>query len=135
MDYAETFLEIAGATVPSDMQGASLVPILKGETPEWRESIYYHYHAFPAVHRVPRHYGMRTEQYKLMRLYQFDQWEFYDLKNDPDEQTNQYNNPDYASQIAALKVELKELRNEYQDDTLTEPFDEETKKKHLKNAR
>ena len=135
LDYAETFLEIAGATVPSDMQGASLVPILKGETPEWRESIYYHYHAFPAVHRVPRHYGMRTEQYKLMRLYQFDQWEFYDLKNDPDEQTNQYNNPDYANQIAALKIELEELRNEYQDDTPTEPFDEETKKKHLRKAR
>ncbi len=118
LDYAETFLDMAGAAIPSDMQGASLVPLLKGEHPaDWRKSIYYHYYEYPSVHMVPRHYGVRTHRYKLMRFYQFDEWEFYDLEKDPDELTNQYNNPQYADQIAEMKVELERLRTHYQDDS------------------
>ncbi len=118
LDYAETFLEMAGAAIPSDMQGASLVPLLKGEQPaDWRKSIYYHYYEYPSVHMVPRHYGVRSHRYKLMRFYQFDEWEFYDLENDPDELTNQYNNPEYAEQIAEMKAELKRLREHYDDDS------------------
>ena len=118
LDYAETFLEMAGAKIPDDMQGKSLVPILKGESPEqWRESMYYHYYEFPSVHMVTRHFGVRTKKFKLMRLYQFDQWEFYDLEKDPDELTNEYNNPAYADKIAELKSELNTLRSVYQDDS------------------
>ncbi|MCP4891796.1 sulfatase [Rubripirellula sp.] len=118
LDYAETFLDIANAEIPADMQGASLVPFLKGESPDsWRESIYYHYYEYPSVHMVPRHYGVRTQRYKLMRFYQFDEWEFYDLQNDPDELTNQYNNPDYADEIAKMKRELERLRTQYDDDS------------------
>ena len=118
LDYAETFLEMAGAEIPADMQGASLVPILKGETPNaWRESIYYHYYEYPSVHMVPRHFGVRNGRYKLMTFYQFGEWEFYDLKTDPDELTNQYNNPDYSQQIAEMKVELERLRDHYDDDS------------------
>ena len=117
------------------MQGKSLVPILKGESPQWRDSIYYHYYAFPAVHMVARHYGVRTREYKLMRMYQFDQWEFYDLKNDPDEQTNQYNNPKYASQIADLKTELQRLQDEYHEDTPTEPLSEDDQNIYLEKVR
>ncbi|MDG2223062.1 MAG: sulfatase [Rubripirellula sp.] len=118
LDYAETFLEIAKADIPADMQGASLVPFLKGETPDsWRDSIYYHYYEYPSVHMVPRHYGVRTQRYKLMRFYQFDEWEFYDLQNDPDELTNQYNNPEYADEIAKMKQELERLRTQYEDDS------------------
>jgi arylsulfatase A-like enzyme len=118
LDYAETFLDIANAEIPADMQGASLVPFLKGESPDsWRESIYYHYYEYPSVHMVPRHYGVRTQRYKLMRFYQFDEWEFYDLQTDPDELTNQYNNPDYADEIAKMKQELERLRTQYDDDS------------------
>jgi arylsulfatase A-like enzyme len=118
LDYAETFLDLAGAAVPADMQGASLVPLLKGERPDdWRSSIYYHYYEYPSVHMVPRHYGVRSQRYKLMRFYQFDEWEFYDLENDPDELTNQYNNPKYADAIAEMKTELKRLRKHYDDDS------------------
>jgi arylsulfatase A-like enzyme len=118
LDYAETFLDLAGAAIPNDMQGASLVPLLKGEHPsDWRKSIYYHYYEYPSVHMVPRHYGVRSERYKLMRFYQFDEWEFYDLKNDPDELTNEYNNPKYASQITEMKTELERLRTLYDDDS------------------
>ena len=118
LDYAETFLDIAKTEIPDDMQGKSVVPILRGETPDdWRKSIYYHYYEYPSVHMVPRQYGVRTETHKLMKFYEFDEWEFYDLENDPDELRNQYNNPACAEKIAELKTELERLRTHYQDDS------------------
>lgn len=118
LDYAQTFLELAGAEIPDDMQGQSLVPLLKGESPnDWRDSIYYHYHEYPSVHMVARQYGIRTDRYKLIRFYQSDEWEFYDLEKDPDELTNQYSNPKYLGVIRQLKEELEELRLRYRDDT------------------
>ena len=116
LDYAETFLDIAQSEIPDDMQGMSLVPLLKGEKPaNWRKSIYYHYYEYPSVHMVPRHYGVRTHRYKLMHFYQFDEWEFYDLKNDPDELNNLYDDPEYGDEIAKINGELNLLRLEYQD--------------------
>ena len=118
LDYAETFLDMAGAEIPPDMQGRSLVPLLKGETPEdWRTSIYYHYYEYPSVHMVPRHNGVRTERYKLMHFYQFDEWEFYDLAADPDELTNRYNDPTYADRVADLKQQLNHLIEFYDDNS------------------
>ncbi|MEZ6125761.1 MAG: sulfatase [Planctomycetaceae bacterium] len=118
LDYAETFLEIAGTEIPADMQGRSLVPLLQGKTPsDWRKSIYYHYFEYPAVHMVARHNGIRTDRYKLIQFYQFGEWEFYDLEKDPDELQNEYSNPDYAQLIAGLKTQLTDLQKQYQDDT------------------
>ena len=119
LDYGETFLDVAGAEIPAKMQGKSLVPLLKGETPsDWRKSIYYHYYEYPSDHMVPRHYGVRTETHKLMKFYQFgEEWEFYDLEKDPDELTNEYNNPAYADKIAEVRAELDRLRTLYDDNT------------------
>ncbi|MEM7145423.1 MAG: sulfatase [Verrucomicrobiota bacterium] len=119
IDYGPTFLDIAGAEVPEDMQGESIVPLLKGETPDdWRDAIYYHYYEYPSVHMVPRHNGVRTDRYKLMHFYQFgDEWEFYDLENDPDEKTNLYDNPEYAQQVEMMKKKLIELQEYYEDDS------------------
>lgn len=118
LDYAETFLDVADAEIPGDMQGRSLVPLLKGERPDtWRDAIYYHYHEYPSVHMVARHYGIRTDRYKLIRFYQFGEWEFYDLEQDPEESSNEYTNPKYAKTIASLKVDLEKLRGHYKDDT------------------
>lgn len=118
LDYAETFLDIAGLDIPSDMQGRSLVPLLKGEQPEdWRKSIYYHYYEYPSVHMVPRHAGIRTETEKLIHFYQFDEWEYYNLNDDPDELLNQYNNPKSQKRVAELKQQLKDLQAKYEDDS------------------
>ncbi|MEK6270513.1 MAG: sulfatase [Planctomycetales bacterium] len=118
IDYAETFLEAAACDADPEMQGESLVPLLAGETPQdWRKKIYYHYYEFPSVHMVPRHYGIRTERYKLMHFYQFDEWEFYDLEADPDELVNLYEDPAYAEKIDAMKQELIALREQVEDDS------------------
>lgn len=118
LDYAPTFLEIAGAPVPKEMQGRSLVPLLKGERPSaWRDAIYYHYFEYPSVHMVARQRGVRTDRFKLIHFYQFGEWEFYDLEADPQELRNQIDNPVYAKQVAALKQRLEELREQYADDS------------------
>jgi arylsulfatase A-like enzyme len=119
LDFAETFLDYAGARVPDDMQGVSLRPLLQGQTPsDWRKSMYYHYYEYPAVHSVKRHYGVRTERYKLIHFYNdIDEWELYDLKSDPDEMRNVYNDPAYADTVKELTAELKRLREKYKDTT------------------
>lgn len=117
IDYPETILEMAGVEVPSDMQGSSMVPILKGKTPsDWRKEHYYHYYEFPGSHSVKRHYGMSTERYKLMHYYyDIDEWELYDIQNDPDEMKNVYNDPDYTSVKEDLHTRLQELMTKYKD--------------------
>ncbi len=114
LDFAQTFLDIAGAEIPDDMQGASLVPILKGETPEdWRETHYYHYYEYPGWHMVHRHEGVYDGRYKLMNFYDLGEWELYDLKTDPNEMQNQYSNRDYADVVERLHGELERLREKY----------------------
>jgi arylsulfatase A-like enzyme len=117
LDFAETFLDFAGVPIPQDMQGRSIRKILQGKTPrDWRKSMYYHYHEYPAVHSVKRHYGIRNNRYKLIHFYNdIDEWELYDLKKDPKEMKNIYNEPANSSLINKLKAELKLLRKKYKD--------------------
>ena len=117
LDFAQTFLEIAGISAPEDMQGESLVPLLKGNIEEWtRDAVYYHYYEYPAVHMVKRHYGIVTVEYKLAHFYHdVDEWELYDRLKDPQEMNNVYNDPAYADIITSLKKQLAELRIKYKD--------------------
>jgi arylsulfatase A-like enzyme len=115
LDLPETFLDAAGLPVPSDMQGHSLVPVLKGQTPkDWRTSWYYHYYEYPGAHSVRRHYGVVTKDYKLFHFYEkdVDEWRMMDLKKDPNELTDVYGKPEYAKIQAELKTELARLRKE-----------------------
>ena len=117
LDFAPTFLDIAGVPVPADMQGESLRPLLQGKTPgNWRKSMYYHYYEFPGAHSVKRHYGVRTGRYKLIHFYHdIDEWELYDLVKDPREMRNVYADVSYADIVKELKAELKRLRTKYKD--------------------
>jgi len=113
LDLPETFLEIAGVTPPADMQGASLKPLLAGKTPaNWRKSFYYHYYEFPGAHSVRRHYGVVTDRYKLIYFYNLDEWELYDLAEDPLEMKSLHADPAHAKTLAMLKAELQRLRKE-----------------------
>ena len=122
LDYAPTFLDAAGVPVPDDMQGVSLVPLLRGQKPaNWRKSVYYHYYEFPGAHSVRRHYGVRTNDHKLMYFYNLKEWELYDLKKDPHELANVHADPAYAKIAAELKAELARLRKLYKVPEDTRP--------------
>lgn len=117
IDHAATFLDLANIDIPSDIQGESYLPLLKGEKPtNWRKSLYYHFYEYPAEHSVKRHYGIRTERYKLIHFYNdIDKWELYDLKNDPKEMNNIYNQKGMEDTIIFLKKELLKLQELYKD--------------------
>lgn len=126
IDYAPTFLELAGAPIPEDIQGVSLLPLLRGEHPkDWRQSLYYHYYEYPAEHAVRRHYGVRTaDGWKLIHFYpsdgekpeeQIDQWELYNLNDDPREMQNIYGQKGTEKQLKRLRKELVKLQKQYDD--------------------
>ena len=117
LDFAQTFLEIAGVEAPEDMQGKSLVPILTGDDEQWdRDAVYYHYYEYPGEHNVRRHYGVATKEYKLIHFYcDIDQWELYDRINDPNELHNLYHDPKYADVVEMMTAKLKEVRAKYKD--------------------
>ena len=122
LDVAQTFLDVAGQPIPGDMQGRSLVPLLKGERPSnWRDSFYYHYYEYPAPHRVRPHYGVVTERFKLVHYYNtdVDEWELLDREKDPLEVKNFYNDPAYADTVKKLHTELERLRKEVKEPETT----------------
>jgi arylsulfatase A-like enzyme len=115
VDFAQTFLDAAGAPAPGDMQGRSLRPVLAGATPaDWRTAFYYQYFEWPTPHRVRPHYGVITDRYKLVRFYGTadDYWELYDREKDPRELRSVYAEPEYAGAKAQLESELARLRRE-----------------------
>jgi len=153
LDYAETFLDIAGAEIPSDMQGKSLASLMQASPsaaedltpppktigfnksltnctqPDFRDALYYHYYEFNGerrtAHMVRRHCGVRTDRYKLIHFYNLDEWELYDLEKDPREMRSRYDDPDFAQVVKELKTRLAELQKEYKvpDDTGSVPAD------------
>ena len=121
IDFAPTMLNLAGAKIPSDIQGVSLLPLLQKERPprNWRKSLYYHYYEYPGEHAVKRHFGVRTKRYKLIHFYNnIDSWELYDLKKDPHEMHNLYVKNGYERITTTLKAELKHLQEKYEDPIL-----------------
>lgn len=117
IDYGPTFLDLAGVEIPSDMHGVSLLPLLKGEHPkDWRKALYYHFYEYPAEHMVKRHYGVRTDRYKLIHFYNdIDTWELYDLQEDPHEMHNLYGQKEYEAVVDELKAEMLKLQEQYDD--------------------
>jgi arylsulfatase A-like enzyme len=117
IDYAPTFLEIAGVPIPEDIQGESLMPLLRGEHPStWRDQLYYHYYEYPAEHAVKRHYGVRDSRYKLIHFYNdIDTWELYDLQSDPNEMHNLYGQPGMEEVTRKMMERLNNAQIQYDD--------------------
>ncbi|MDG2342112.1 MAG: sulfatase [Cytophagales bacterium] len=116
LDFAPTFLDYAGIEIPSDIQGKSFRKIVNQTHSEWRDAIYYTYYEYPSVHMVKRHYGVRTDRYKLMHFYyDIDEWEMYDLEEDPSEMNNIYGDPEYDNIKEMMHKRLIEMRNKYGD--------------------
>ena len=140
-DFAPTIIELAGGKVPEYMQGRSFLKEIKGKTPKnWRTGTYYRYWMHLEHLNVPAHFGLRTKNYKLIFFYgkHYDSdmdgtksiywkdssaiirttppaWEFYDMKRDPGELINRYNDVHYQKIIAAMKKELAKQRQDLND--------------------
>ncbi|MDR3061118.1 MAG: sulfatase [Dysgonamonadaceae bacterium] len=121
IDYAATYLDIAGIKKPVEMSGFSLLPLLGGQTPvDWRTDLYYHYYDYPAVHQVRRHDGVRDDRYKLIHFYGKGEGkdagknihcnELYDLQNDPHELNNLYGQAAYRDVQDRLQKRLDKYR-------------------------
>ncbi|MEM6885041.1 MAG: sulfatase [Verrucomicrobiota bacterium] len=128
IDFPAMLLDYAGVETPDYMHGRSFRPILEtGKEPSgWKQAAYYHYWMHLKHHFIPAHIGIRTKDYKLLFFYGCAEnaseahtppaWELYDMKRDPQEMNNLYDNPEYKDIIQTLKVELKELRQRYGED-------------------
>ena len=149
LDFAQTFLDFAGignAKQLPEMQGSSLRGILSGESPrDWRDAVYYRYWMHMAHHHIPSHYGVRDNRYKLAFFYALPLdatlgggdfqptqpgWELYDLKKDPQEINNVYDDPNYKNEVARLKQRLLQLKQAYRDDDSKYPKLMEVRQQH-----
>ncbi|MEK7782008.1 MAG: sulfatase [Verrucomicrobiota bacterium] len=116
-DFAPSFMEMAGLAVPPDMQGRSLIPLLRGGRPaDWRTSFYYRYYHDPGDHNTRAHYGVRTETHKLIYYWKQDQGEMFDLVHDPAELRNLYADPAQQDVVKQLKTEMLRLKRELKDE-------------------
>ena len=116
IDYAPTLLDYAGVPIPKDMQGESLRRLFEGKQEKVRDAVYYHFYEYPAFHAVKRHYGARTDRYKIAHFYyDINRWELYDLQTDPNEMNNLYYNPEYASLREQMHGVLRELQEKYKE--------------------
>jgi arylsulfatase A-like enzyme len=117
VDFAPTFLDVAGLPASPDMQGRSLAPLLRGTPPpDWRTAAYYRYYHDPGDHETRAHYGVRTATHKLIHFHGKDQWELFDLVRDPRELVNLYGKPGQEAITAELKAALARLKRDLGDE-------------------
>ena len=110
---APTFLELAGAAAPADVQGKSLVPLLKGETAGWRPAMLTEYFLEKNFPRTPTWQSVRTERWKYIHYPDNPAWdELYDLRSDPHELKNRINDESAGGELKGLKAELGRLLRE-----------------------
>lgn len=113
IDLAPTFVELAGGSIPSQYQGRSLLPLLKGAAPgDWRRSFLiecYSDTVFPRMHKMA-YKAVRNDRWKYIHyIEQVDADELYDLQSDPYELKNQIHDPAAAASLAAMQAELQRL--------------------------
>jgi len=115
LDIAPTMLDAAGLSIPQAMQGQSMLPQFRDKAAKGRDAIYYHYYE-NGEHAVSPHFGIQTDRYKLIRFYKrVDVWELYDLKKDPREMNNIFDQGKYRRIQENLKARLGELIETYED--------------------
>lgn len=115
VDFAPLFLDYAGITAPLEMQGNSFRSILKSEdSTEWRTAMYYRYYDYPGDCNVHAHFGVRTTRYKLIYYYEPgpEEWELFDLEEDPHELVNVYHSGEYQETVRHLQGQIRRLRQE-----------------------
>lgn len=114
IDFSPTLLDAAGVRAATPMHGVSLLPLVGPQPGGWQRDLYYHFYENPGFHGVARHYGVRTDRYKLIYYYQNNEWELFDLQEDPRDLVNLYGAPGYKEITRDLKHRLQVLREQYQ---------------------
>jgi arylsulfatase A-like enzyme len=117
LDLAPTMLDLAGVAIPAAMQGKSVMPLAEGKAGvAWRSDWLYEYYEYPGFENVRPCRGVRTERYKLIHFFlEPEEFELYDLQNDPDESDNLYGKPGFEELAARLRTRLAQLREETGD--------------------
>jgi N-acetylglucosamine-6-sulfatase len=113
IDLAPTIADAAGLDIPDSVDGASLLPMLKGDDENWRDAVLIEH--WPTEEgfggTIPRYVAIRTDEWKYVR-YDTGELELYDLVNDPYEIQNLAGDAAYASVMADLDVQLDALAGE-----------------------
>ncbi|MFP6864357.1 MAG: sulfatase/phosphatase domain-containing protein [Roseibacillus sp.] len=125
IDYGPTFLDICGAKIPADMQGKSIVPLLKnsGKAPAgWRKALYYTYYG-EQTHRVAKHDGIRTDRYTLFYVPKYKEWQLFDNEKDPQQMKSVHNDPEYATVFSDLRRQYADLKVHYRAHSALLPED------------
>lgn len=124
LDVAPTILDLAGVSVPADMQGVSMKPLLLKQPVQWRDAFYYHYYGaagateanWIASHEI---LGVRTKDRKLVyypKVQDAPFWEYFDLTKDPTEMHNLYHDAAYQEEIRQATNQLHQLMVQYRDE-------------------
>lgn len=114
IDVAPTLLELGGAKIPTDIQGESFVPLLKGEKTKWRQSGLFEYFQEQNFSRTPTWHAVRTDRWKYIQYSELSGMdELYDLKKDPFEMKNLVNDSSAKKQLQEMKAELARLQKMY----------------------
>ena len=110
-DCPVTMLDLAGVPVPAQMRGRSLVPLMRGETADWREDFFYE-HLYERE-TIPKSEGVRTERFKYVRYFERNPLyeQLFDLEADPNEVTNLAEDPAYETTLRTLRARCDELRD------------------------
>ncbi|MES2650664.1 MAG: sulfatase [Bacteroidota bacterium] len=117
VDFAPTLLQAANVPIPTEMQGKSFAALLKNPTAKFRDAVYYHYYEYPGEHSVMKHFGIRTDRYKLIRFYgEQNFWELYDLKTDPNENVNLFAKKGQETLTGELKKRLLDFATQNKDE-------------------
>ncbi|SDE93081.1 sulfatase [Terriglobus roseus] len=114
VDIAPTVMDLVGLPIPKQFQGRSMLDVVDNKGPAWRKEWLYDYYEFPGAENVAPHRGVRTDTHKFIQWYTQSPQEFelYDLKNDPNEAHNLYGDPKYAAIQKDLEARLAKLLTE-----------------------
>ena len=117
VDFAQTFLEFAGAPSPAGMQGESFAGEMTGRKPvDPDRAVYCRYYIEGGEHATAAWYGVVTAKDKLVSYYKRGEWEYFDTAKDPEELDNRYSDPSCAARVAELKKVMAERREALGDD-------------------
>ena len=100
-DLMPTVLDLAGADTPETVEGRSLVPLLRGENPDWRDALH--------IEHSPAHQSLTDGREKYIWFVRDGREQFFDLTEDPEERHDLIDSGDHQEIIARWRRRLIEV--------------------------